>query len=238
MSVRPFAGSRQTAYARSLLRSKCARKARRGAGAGARCRTPTRVYRPNRARFGPRPSGGTRDRRSGSSSPGPAKASSRAPPASSRVSVIFSTAEGKNDESDRGLARATRRRRARLRRRRRYRVATRRRTPKLFAPARRARVRPSNRARGASSRRASSTGEFENAPCGADSHPERPRSTPETRRASPEEHPPPLATSHERSRARSTRHLARPRTRSTLARAHHPRGGRRRGHASPRVTTR
>ena len=148
-----------------------------------RCRTPTRVYRPNRARFGPRPSGGTRDRRSGSSSPGPSEgASSRARPRR-RASPDFLVAEGENDELDRGLARATRRRRARLRRRRRYRVASRRRTPKLFAPARRARVSPVEpRARRVFPARVLDRGVRKRA-LWRDSHPERPLSTPETRGA-------------------------------------------------------
>ena len=202
-----------------------------------RCRTPTRVYRPNRARFGPRPSGGTRDRRSGSSSPGPSEgASSRARPRR-RASPDFLVAEGENDESDRGLARATRRRRARLRRRRRYRVASRRRTPKLFAPARRARVSPVEpRARRVFPARVLDRGVRKRA-LWRDSHPERPLSTPETRGARLRRN---IPASRDVSRTlasathppRASAHSIHPRARPP------PAWWTRRGHASPRVTTR
>ena len=201
-----------------------------------RCRTPTRVYRPNRARFGPRPSGGTRDRRSGSSSPGPSEgASSRARPRR-RASPDFLVAEGENDE----WTAASRARRAADARDcvvvdgiASPRVAA---HPSI-APARRARVSPVEpRARRVFPARVLDRGVRKRA-LWRDSHPERPLSTPETRGAR-------LGGTSPASRDVS-RTLASA-THPPHASAHsiHPRAcpppawWTRRGHASPRVTTR
>ena len=202
-----------------------------------RCRTPTRVYRPNRARFGPRPSGGTRDRRSGSSSPGPSEgASSRARPRR-RASPDFLVAEGKT------MSRTAASRARRAADARDCVVVDGIASPRVaahpsYSPPRVARAcRPSNRARGASSRRASSTGVFENAPCGEIPTPNvhfprrrraarvsggtSPASRDVSRTLASATHPP-----------RASAHSIHPRARPP------PAWWTRRGHASPRVTTR
>ena len=163
---RPFAGSRQTAYTRSLLRSKCARKARRGA-------IPFRVVEHRRASIDPTARGSVPDLRAAHETaarvlPRPVRAKVRRR-ARARVVArlrIFWLRRGKT------MSRTAASRARRAADARDCVVVDGIASPRVaahpsYSPPRVARAcRPSYRARGASSRRASSTGVFENAPCG------------------------------------------------------------------------
>ena len=222
---RPFAGSRRTTHTHSVKCSKCARKARRGAIPFRAVERAARVDRPDRARFGPRPSAAHETGVRVLPRPVRAKVRRRA-----RARVV---ARLRNFWLPRGktLSRTAASRARRAADARDGVVDDGIAPPRVAAhvyrsPPRVARAcRPSIRARGASSRRASSPGCSKTRPVAR--FPPRTSTfrAGDARRASPEEHPPPLATSHERSRARCV-HLARPRPRSTLARAHRPRGER------------